>query len=141
MIDKMLGLGLSPLYLTSLMGLLGIHPDELTDPVRFERFKDVAERLKDNKNYSYILNKITVGKQVDKLDHAWGYTQLEYNKEKLLKKKAEVQDNLNVILRLAGDKQITDPNDVVGYGDYSKMLSEVNDGLRQIDEEMGFYAR
>ena len=141
MIDQILGMGVSALYATNLMGLLGLHPDELLDAARFERFKDVLMHLKDNQQYEYIVNKLTRGKSVDKLDHLWSYGKLEKQKMLLEKDREEVQKNLNTILRLAGDKQITDPNDVVGYSDCVKMLDGANDGLRRIEDEMSFYER
>lgn len=141
MIDQILGMGVSPIFATSLMGLLEIHPDELVDSVRFERFKDVLICLKDDKNYSYIVNKLTRGKQIDKLNHVWSYTKLEHEKKRLLEERDGIQRNLDLILRMSGDKQVKDPADVVGYSDHLKMINGVNDSLRKIDEEMGFYEK
>lgn len=139
MIDQLLGMGLSPLFAIGLMRLLEIHPDELIDATRFERFKDVLVCLKDDKNYSYLVTKLTTGKSVDKLNHVWGYTKLGKDKEKLLEERAGIQKNLDLILRMAGDKQVNDPADVAGYSDHLKMLDGVNDRLNMINGEMSFY--
>lgn len=74
-------LGVDAITGIQLMNSLNINPDDFYDEARFLRFKDVIEYFKNIPDRDYILNKITIGKNVDKLDHVWGYTQLTKQKE------------------------------------------------------------
>lgn len=74
-------LGIDAITGIQLMKSLNIYPDDFIDGARFMRFKDVIDYFKNIPDRDYILNKITIGKNVDKLDHVWGYTQLSKQKD------------------------------------------------------------
>lgn len=76
-------LGVDAITGIELMRQLNINPTDFIDTARFMRFKDVIDYFKDIPDRSYLFNKITIGKNVDKLDHVWGYTQLAQQKNSL----------------------------------------------------------
>lgn len=73
------------------MGLLGIDIDELKDPVKFGRIKDVVKFLAGRHDKNFIINKLTAGKGTNKIDHIWGYAMLrgEYDKQSAKLKELE----------------------------------------------------
>lgn len=78
-------LGVDAITGLQLMKSLGLYPDDFYDEARFLRFKDIIDYFKDIPDRDYLFNKITIGKNVDKLDHVWGYTQLAQQKDKIRK--------------------------------------------------------
>ncbi len=83
-------IGADSIVATDIMGQLGMNDFDLQDPVRFNRFKEVYDYLK-NKDYRFTIGKTTKGKQVDKLDHLWGYVELHKQKD-ILNSKAKKLD-------------------------------------------------
>lgn len=73
-------MGGSAIVATDIMTRLDVKDYDLNDPVRFKRFQDVLSYLKD-KDFRFLINKITTAKNVDKLDHVWGYVELSKQKE------------------------------------------------------------
>lgn len=67
----------------SLMNMLGIGLDELSDPRRFAQLEQVIAFLKQfpDDTQRFLVSKATAGKQVDKLSHMFEYTNLLKNKE------------------------------------------------------------
>jgi len=85
--EKFNDLGVDALTGTEIMGLADVTTTDLADPIRFQRFKDVLDYVKTipHEHRSYFIRKAVTGKNVDKLDHLWGYVEL--NKRKDLKAK------------------------------------------------------
>lgn len=79
-------LGTDAIVGTKLMNLLGISSDDFIDGARFNQFKDLISYFKQNPDMTYIVNKLTIGKPVDKLNHIWGYVELNKQKEEQDKK-------------------------------------------------------
>lgn len=71
-------LGTNAIVATNLMNLLGLYPDDLSDPQRFARFQVVIDYLKQfpEDTQRFLITKATRGKLVDKLDHVFEYTNL-----------------------------------------------------------------
>jgi len=81
--------------ITDIMMALGLSADELQFGDRFMKFKDVIEYLKDQPNYSYIIRKLTTGKQVDALQHLWEWTQLSKARERYEKELSDKKSALD----------------------------------------------
>lgn len=71
-------LGIDAITGVELMDRLQLSVEELIIPQRFHRLRDVINYFKHlpEDTRSFLLNKTLTGKNVDKLDHVWGYTQL-----------------------------------------------------------------
>jgi len=76
-------LGVDAVTGIKLMRLLNVSTEDFVDEMRFMRFKDVIDYFKDIPDTNYIINKVTVGKPVDKLDHVWGYVELTKQKARI----------------------------------------------------------
>lgn len=88
--DKLNDMGVNALLGAEVMTKIGIHPTHLKDGYTFNKVKDIMEYMNTvpPQDRSYFLNRITAGKNVDKLDHVWGYVELN-------KKRNEAQKGLN----------------------------------------------
>lgn len=82
---------------TEIMGLAGINSSDLVDPVRFQRFKDILDYIKTvpKEHRSYTISKAIAGKNVDKLDHLWGYTELSKRKSSKLKELKQLDEEIS----------------------------------------------
>lgn len=78
-------LGVDAITGVRLMQLIGVYPSEFFDESRFMQFKDVIDFFKDKPDLEFLINKITAGKNVDRLTHVWGYCEL--TKQKVEKSK------------------------------------------------------
>ena len=129
--------GGSALYATEMMSLLGLNQYDLEDPIRFERFKDVVAYFKD-KNYSYVIKKITMNKQVDPLDQTWTFIALDKQIDETEIQLKETNEQIDTLLRFASDKG----SDVEELQDY-KMLTGKRDSiiikLNELDSEIKLY--
>lgn len=126
--SKFNDLGVDALTGIQLMKSLNLSPSDFIDEARFLRFKDIIDFFKNIPDREYILNKITVGKNVDKLDHTWSYVQLLGQKDRL---KNEVEKNL---LKL-------DTMNLLGEDDsfLKQNLSESKVELSKINEQINKY--
>lgn len=118
-----------------LMSMLGLNASDFVDESRFLRFKDVITFFKNNPDTEYIINKITTGKSVDRLDHVWGYTELSNQKSNLR------QELSNLIMRNDALSSINDD-----YGNSSKnaiqsMITEKGVQIKKIDDQMSAYEK
>lgn len=90
-------LGVDAITGVKLMQLTGISPDDFIDPIRFLRFKDVINFFKDIPDKEYLINRVLLGKVVDKLDHLWGYTQLLQQRATTENHIKELSENLDKV--------------------------------------------
>lgn len=129
--------GGSALYATEMMSLLGLNQYDLEDPIRFERFKDVVAYFKD-KNYSYVIKKITMNMQVDPLDQTWTFIALDKQIDETEIQLKETNEEIDTLLRFASDKG----SDVEELQDY-KVLTGKRDSiiikLNELDSEIKLY--
>ena len=88
--DKLNEIGVDALLGVEVMSKVGIHPSHLKDGYTFNKVKDIMQYMSTvpPQDRSYFLNKITAGKNVDKLDHVWGYIELN-------KKRAELEKGIS----------------------------------------------
>lgn len=85
----------SPIEETAgILSLIGINSDDLVDPITYNRFREVAEYFAGKEDARFIMNKTLAGKDVNKLDHLFGYVTLrkehENTKKRLIKLEEEI---------------------------------------------------
>lgn len=84
--EKFNDLGVDAIVGSDLMYRVGITEQDLRIPGNFEKLKDVISYLKElpPEERSLMMTKLLTGKNVDKLDHMWGYISLskKYNEQK-----------------------------------------------------------
>ena len=78
-------LGIDPVIAVKLMDLLNVSSDDFIDARRFERFKDVASYIGRFENYEYMIRKLTLTKNMDRLDHMWEWCQLSKQRQDIEK--------------------------------------------------------
>jgi hypothetical protein len=128
-------IGADSITITDILMALGLNPDELQFGDRFMKFKDVMEYLKDQPNYSYIIRKLTTGKQVDALQHLWEWTQLSKSRDRYEK---ELQDKKSILENMGEvDVEIADQETLSKYltakNDFdimNQLLSDTNDEIK-----------
>lgn len=124
-------MGIDAITGVELMKSLGLSSDDFIDPARFERFKDVIDYFKNLPDRNYILNRLVVGKNVDKLDHIWGYTELSRQKE-ILKEKINSQ-----VIKLDALNTLGDKDESTKFVESS--LVEAKNELAKINEQISHY--
>lgn len=86
-----------------IMGLLGLIPYQLDDPIVMNRMTDVVRYLKNVPDKSFFVNRISIGKNIqDKLSHVWSYIQVLQQKEAVQGKLAGIETKL----RGFGEKEL-----------------------------------
>lgn len=100
-------LSVNAIVATNFMDLLGLNTMDFHDPVRFSRFQQVVQYLKQfpDDTQRFLITKSTRGKPVDKLDQVFEYTNLlkqKYSQEQTL-------DDLKkqiLVLEVTGDPKL-----------------------------------
>ena len=84
--EKFNDLGVDAIVGGDLMYKVGITEWDLREPQKFEKMKEIISFLKEvpPEERGIIFNKVLMGKNVDKLDHVWGYVSVakKYNESK-----------------------------------------------------------
>lgn len=84
--EKFNDLGVDAIVGGDLMYKVGITEWDLRQPEKFEKMKEIISYLKEIplEERSVVFNKVLLGKNVDKLDHMWGYVSIakKYNEAK-----------------------------------------------------------
>lgn len=85
--DKFNDLGVDAIVGSDLMYRVGLTEQDLVLPGNFEKMKDIIAFLKElpPEQRSHMMSKVLTGKNVDKLDHLWGYVEL--TKKSMAKRK------------------------------------------------------
>ncbi len=127
-------MGVDPLLATELMDLLGIYPDDFIDQRRFEKFKDVARYIGKFENYQYMIKKLTLAKNVDKLTHIWEWCELS-------KQKADADSQIDSV-SLEDSEMTGMVNNREGMEKLSKIQNLLKENINKsskLDEEMKLY--
>ena len=76
--DKFSDLGVDAIVGGDLMYKVGITEWDLRDPSKFEKMKDIISYLKEipPEERGVVFNRVLMGKNVDKLDHMFGYVSI-----------------------------------------------------------------
>lgn len=95
--EKLNDLGLGTFLGVDIINTVGVMPESLDNPAVFEKIKDIADYLKTvpPEHRSYFMNRVTVGKNVDKLDHLWGYVELNKQKDSKMKELERLKEEIN----------------------------------------------
>ena len=127
-------LGISAITAVELMEALSITPDELGFPQRFHRLQEVVGYLKQFPvdTQRFLIKKACYGKQVDKLDHMFEYTNL-------LKSKYELENSLKEIA--AEKSAINMDMDMDQAMKLAIREKDVADKLSNVADECGIYER
>lgn len=131
--EKYNDIGIDPMKATEIMELLGVNPNDLIDPNRFKRFQDTAKYLSQFENYPYMIKKLTVGKNIDKLNHMWEWSTLAKQRQELSAKFAQASTEEQ---ELSSDKSID------GLDRYAIVKTKVDramTSLKAIEAEMNIY--
>lgn len=127
-------LGVDAVIGTELMNLLGLNQYDIMDTPRFIRFQEVIQYFKNQPERSFVINKLTIGKMVDKLDHVWGYIELQRQKAQYEIETMKAQINLNSI-----DKD--DPNLAEKYDTAQAILDDALNKMNITNEQSLLYER
>ena len=125
--------GGSALYATEMMSLLGLNQYDLEDPIRFERFKDVVAYFKD-KNYSYVIKKITMNKQVDPLDQTWTFIALDKQMDETEIELKETNEQIDTLFRFGSDVE-----ELQDYKTLTNKRDSIITRLNELDSEIKLY--
>lgn len=136
-LENIQGSGGSALYATEMMSLLGLNQYDLEDPIRFERFKDVVSYFKD-KNYSYVIKKITMNKQVDPLDQTWTFIALDKQIDETEVQLKETNEQIDTLLRFASEKG-SDAEELKDYKTLTSKRDSIITKLSELDSEIKLY--
>lgn len=133
-IERYQDIGIDPMKATEIMELLGVTPTEFIDPARFKRFQETARFLSKYENYPYLIKKLTVGKQVDRLNHLWEWVVLAERKEALASEFAKASTE---------EREMESVKDNLEYLDkYAVVKHKVDialDNLKAVEAEMNIY--
>jgi hypothetical protein len=115
-----------------LMEALNIGVDEIGFPQRFHRLQEVVGYLKQFPidTQRYLIRKACYGKQVDKLDHMFEYTNL-------LKNKYEIEQNLG---KIKAEKSAVG-NDMGKAIAIAQVEKETEEHLARVNDEVQIYER
>lgn len=73
--------GIDALEGAEIMELVGLSVDDLKFPDKYQKFQDIASYLTGKVDKSFIVHKISAGKNVNMLDHVWSYITLRKQHE------------------------------------------------------------
>lgn len=95
--DKINEMGVDALLAAEVMSKTGVHPTHLKDGYTFNKLKDIMQYMSTvpPQERSYFLNKVTTGKNVDKLDHVWGYVELNKKRSETEKSLKQLQEEIS----------------------------------------------
>ena len=116
-------LGIDAVVGTELMDWLGVSAIDLGDPQRFSKFQSVIGYFKQFPvdTQRFIIRKAVNGKNVDKLQHIWEYSELLKNKkaveeslEKIKVEASAVGTSGDAVLRMANAEREIEANRALG---------------------------
>lgn len=120
-----------------IMNLLDLTPDDLNDPSRFRKFHETVKYLSTQPDYRFFINKVTVGKMADKLNHVFEYSILNQRKEAKSAEYSNQQKQLSTLMRMTdGTNQLPE-----GYNELVTSIDNTQKELSRIDEEIRIYEK
>lgn len=134
-------LGIDPIKGAEIMQLLNVSPFDLQEPAKFQRVRDIVDFLKKYEDYSFLINKITLGKNVDKVDHVWGYIELNKQKQQKLTELQRVAQQVDTFIDFTSKKDMGNPEDSDTYRQLIDTRFAKEKEVARIDEELSFYER
>lgn len=132
-LEKYSDLGIDPMKATQLLDVLGVSVTDLSIPERFEKFKQTARYIIRFDNFPYLIRKLTLTKNVDKLQHVWEWTELSRQRD-------EEQGKLAAIsFDEAELENIKDPVVLEKFEQIRRVMNESTSRIKSIDQEMELY--
>lgn len=118
---------------TSLMNLLGLSTYDLSNPQRFSKFRSVIDFFKQfpEDTRKFLITRATLGKNVDKLDHVFEYSQLLDSKINLEKQIEDFKNEVSVL-------NISDPLVMI---ENEHKSSELDLSLKQLQSRIEVYEK
>lgn len=132
-LEKYSDLGIDPLKATELLDVLGVSADELSAPGRFEKFKQMAKYMIKFDNFPYLIKKLTLTKNVDKLQHVWEWTELSRQLEEENQKLSAVSIDEKEI------EHLHDPEVREKFGQLKAAMEESASKIKHLSEEIELY--
>lgn len=118
---------------------LGLTRDDMSDPVRNTKLLEVINTLASKDDYSYYINKLTLNKNVDKIDHLWGFFALDNNKrnmegslEKLQRSIAESDEKIRSGIEISETERAY-------IGGLINSKNKIEGDLNSINEQLSYY--
>lgn len=99
MLEAFEDLGVDAITGTEIMSYAGVSPDEIQDPVRFERLRDIIDYVKKLPDRRYFVSKVTAGRDGERLDHLWGYVELHKQRESKLSEIKKLEEEISYYTR------------------------------------------
>ena len=95
--EKFNDMGIDAITGTEVMALAGVSQYEAKNPIVFEKLKDVISYMKTvpPDQRSFFMNRVVAGKNVDKLDHLWGYVELNKRRDSKMKELEMLKEELS----------------------------------------------
>lgn len=90
---------------TEVMNILGMYPEELNDPLVFNRFQDIIEHLSQysSAERNKIIRNVGKGEQ-DKMMALWQYCELNNEISELEDEVDEIDSNISAMEEIGGDR-------------------------------------
>lgn len=133
-------LNISPVFATQLMSALGLQTYELDDPVRFKRLEDIVRKISLSPDPMFLISRLTTGKQVDKLDHVWGYLELQDRLDSKMQEMRAMDERHDTLVRFATEKG-TNPLDLDEYRASASQKDSLSREIGSIRTEMSIYEK
>ena len=82
---------------SEIMRMSGVSTSDIKSPPVFNKLMDIVQYVKDMpaEHRSFFMNKVTAGKNVDKLEHLWGYVELNKRKDTKMKELDSLKEELS----------------------------------------------
>lgn len=127
-------LGIDAITGVELMEWLGLSPIDFTDSGRFNRFKTVIDYFKQFPvdTQRFMIRRVTNGKNVDKLQHVWEYTEL-------LKNKKAVEEAIEKIK--TERSALGAGNDPILVQNFAQREIDARTALNHVTQEMALYEK
>lgn len=98
-------LGVDAIKGTEIMQLLDLGMDDLSVPQNFSKFKDILSFVKTFDNYRYVIQKITRGKNIDKLAHCYEYINLMKQRDDILTKYEDMSKHIDNLSKIGSEDE------------------------------------
>ena len=95
--EKFNDMGIDAMTGTEIMSLTGLSAFDVKNPAIFEKLKDSISYIKTlpPDQRSFFINKVVAGKNVNKLDHLWGYVELNKKRDVKMKEMEQLKEEIS----------------------------------------------
>ena len=94
--DKFNDMGIDAFTGSQIMNLSGVSSSDIKNPAIFQKLFDVVNYVKTVplEHRSHFMNKVVAGKNIDKLDHLWGYVELNKRRDSKMKELDQLKEEI-----------------------------------------------